>query len=1701
MASLSNQFTNVSPEAATLASRIDALHANGHGWMDPILQTHLATSGGSQQQMLDTAATYKNVVDNTGTGTTHAVADGKYNQPPSKLQQAASYLHNVHGPVPILQSDVTEIQKNLQNKGYGVGLQPGTWNPQWAQALNKHAQDTFKAPGIGNVKSLPFWKGVLKEIAPSTWTPTILHAVGNYMHTLPEQGRQLLTDLAVESGNYLDPKNLVDMFNPAISKTEQAAFKAREASRVSKIEGMLGGTVAPEDVNMTGRAAVDLSNVLNLLLLKGVGKAGFSAVSAIGKATAAELATKETVSEAAKALVTRSLPEDWAAAPRFTVVKSLYQAGAEGEKGIGALRWMENIPVLKRMLPAIDALDAEGSKYFAFKQAMAQSMRIPARQLTATLQAKGALAGLGLLGSSELAKGAGGTPMYDASGVQAYGGVLGNALDVAGMFAGSPTRGLQASKNVGQVVDEAHGALHNALGSIGIDVPLRQGLGISLKELQDNLGPEFVNDHFVNTKLNQYAASHYAEKMLGADLRAGKFDANSQDAQKAFMDYEHEALNEPDILAPERESLINQPAILGNYYRKDFANQLGLNLRRGKSGQQDKERFFEAMNKFKQVHEPMATILDPAHRNLFFGSATQVKVEDAITKGLAEDWGKKIPGFDQIIPGTNNPSYLHVNPLVNEFAPDASKLTRTTPYGAGVVTTENTGIAGRANASIYALTHQPVDTELPRFYDMVKKGNNSIINSAVQGWLKSNRIESTPEIENLRKIMGNKFNFSAQDTITAFRKALAATGNMNKDQIDATVNQITQSVMEEKGYTGFHFWDNKYGRQTVINPDRAKAVMVKQDPKWSKESLIPSYLTHNNIVGRGALGVARKDTFVAQDAQGAARNLFDKMAALGHAAAVDAARSTLQLEEQQGLKDVPLPNFKDGFLGKAETAIAKEARNILIAKLGYSPNEVTRFDPIQAISEIWRSSKSLASEAHIPLEAPQAIKDAVAKLDSLGYRPVLGTDIGHAFESPILHPAIVEQSTKMRRRAAMRFGIDTTKIGDLPVAQVRRTMVESEVNKLFANGKVQPILGDNGSSIYSTLLQGAQSGAFSIEGRLSGMFRGAIEGLRGGPEGSFTEQQLGDLSKVAYEDIQAAKEDAKLKSMQLFNQAHGIRDLSLKQMVKILTRPVDVKDPLGNLNPRYTREDAMKIAKAVLIGYAKTPSSIVGAGKVEDFIRASNAMMTNATASFFGQVPLLKNFKIGEGTLANNFASLPNDLARLRDRWRFDYSPIFALRRLTKTNVKAATEGVPTTMNPYAALKRLGKVDQAFATLQRTMPEVYRVQKDLEPLEKFLQQSDIFNIYNPAHMMAWQAHNLEQLGLSDAEITAKLTKINTYGERTPLERTVNTVFYPFSFNKTLYRNIGGWLLDHAGEAMLIGVGFDLYHKMNLDDPNDGLGAWVTKHAPLLDELKKLNAFEHGTGLGQAGGINAPYIDAFMNIFSPQSITPMDGAKALKTWMTAVPALQELNTLLFNYQASTGTAEPLKAAIPETAKTGYWAARNLWQHVGDLVTGHQSKMHTTLTDQAQVQAGIEAVTQLKVQLADVIGSGAVWPDVAGFPKGEVINAASIGRFVQSIYPAYDPSLGTALALKRNQEAKNYVASLDGTFRYEAYDAFRITADKMVRRLNKTSDPETIRSAVAPLREIAVNLAEQDSKFVAFYNRYYQNAFGPIEGLTK
>jgi len=1761
--------TQPSPEAKALGNNLDAITAAGHTNLNPLAQTAIAQGAGSTQSVVDHAGLINQATAQVKPE--KSISEPAINHDPSLLQYAASFLHHQYGPIPVLTSDVASVQKGLQSKGYANGLPIGTWNTQWQQALNQHAYDVSTAPTVGNVKSLPLWKSIINEINAPGWSSTIVHSVASYIQHMPEIGRRILSDAV--GGNIA-----LATQNPFASSASQ---NARTASYVAGTENALGGKTTAQQVNqdMTKRLVGDFGNILSLVTLASTGKAFATSVGEVGKSLLADTAAKESVPAAAKALVTRSLPESAAATPTFFVSKSLYQSAADAttgkilgaiaktpglasSKGVGLLRWMENIPVLKSMLPAIDAMDTPGSMYYRFAMQKASLMRNPIWQVAAQAQAKGSIAGLGLMGIGEAEKKAG-INEQDANLAAPYQGSLSNAVNYISMFMGHPTIGLKATQNVGQVVDAAHGALSDALGPINMDYVLKKGLGISLNDLQKNLGHENVNDHFLNTKVNAYAAAHYADDLLSQAVSSGAVDRNSTEAVNLFKQYQRDAMKDPTgILAPARESLIRQPDVLANYFKRDFAGQLGANVRKGVTESYDindknKERFYNAMRNLFSTKSDMSVILSPEVRNLVHGSRVQASTEDLLSHALREDWGKRQTPFNELVKskveaqpvaegskamvyqGKAMPPLYHVNRSVSEYMPDAATLESNTRFGKGIKATDDAAIAGRTHTNVYTLRYNPVNNEEPTFLDLTKSGQAPAVAAKLSALQATNQTrnelgligktpkEYSPEYKTLAKMLKNKADYSGSDILDAYRSALKAVARISPAEIDKRISDVTSAAMSADGHAGFKFV-NRAGNVThVVNSDRAIANMTQLDPALTRDSIIPGYLKTHNVNEPGVIGIARNDTFIQQDAQKAAKAFFSRLNKAGYDEEVQQAQSTLQLEGRMLAKNAnadlnaPLPKLDPQNLNKEALNVLKEARGILIKKLGFDSLQVNKLDPIAAVSLIYRESHGLASEAFLPVNAPKAALDAVSRINQKGYRLVLGTDIGHAYEAPVLHPVIADQRTSLLRRAALALKMDPSKVSDISVAQSRDTAVKERIDRGFASGQVQPFVGDNSSTIVNILRDYARSGP--QVNNTGNKVANAIRGWGQGRRDQLITQLMGDTSNLTVKEERELHDAAVVKANEILGSQRRMSDLSVSQMVKALTQPVakGAKDYLGDVTPRYTKEDAFKIAKWVLEGQAKAPGYTMGLGKGEDFIRASGAMATNATASFFGKVPLLKNYKIGEGPIAAAITALPSNLTALRNQWRFDLNPIFAYRRLAKTNVKAATEGVPLTRNPYQAMTNLGIKDEAYNILSRTMPKVYQKAQELDTLDRFLQQNDIFGIYNPAHNMAWQAYHLKQFGLSDAQITQKLEKINTYGDRTPLERTINTIFYPFSFNKTLYKNVGGYLLDHPGENALLNAGFQLYNHLdpNNQDPGNGLQAWFNKHLPIIQDFQKLNAFEHGTGLGQFGGINAPYlqnapyIKEFMNLFSPQAITPAAAPSALKTLTNMVPVLSELNGLLFNVNLNTGAAQAGgvgSGRLVETGKVGYWAAKNLVEHSVDLykhLTGKpvdRTYYTSVLPDNAQIQAGIDAVTSLKAQLAPLIGSGEVWPSKPGVPKdvrGLPYNATSFELYAHALYPAYTPGAGAGVALQKQDQALAFVQNLQGTFRYDAYSQFNNIAKSAVTKLAKVTDANSIQAIATPLRALAVNIAEQDPKFTAFYNKFYESALGPIEGFTK
>jgi hypothetical protein len=1720
---------NISDEGNNIANRLDALQQSGYKWMDPTLQVHLATSATSVPNMLSTAETYKNSLDNTGDGATLAIDDVATRKNPSIVDTALSTLHNIHGSIPVLQSDLSVIQKNLQAKGYGVGLPVGNgWDAGWAQALNQHGYDSLTKPGVGNVKSLPLWSSILKEIQPPQWSSQAAH----YIASIPKQISNMMADA-------------VGQFSGSITSNpfDLQQMKKNVAANTAGLKNAIGEKTTPQQ-EQAQSLQNSLQDLNNLFILIGAGKlikGTAVAVGDVGKAIATK-ASEEGIGAAAKGLFTRSLPEEFAGQPKFTLVKSLYQGAGEG--GVGRLAWLENVPVLKAMLPLLGRASEEGSAYYTAKQVAASWMRNPLRQIGSIAQSKGFLAGLGLLGDTEAEKALGVTPTYDASATKPFAGEIANIANDLSFFVGSPTKMLAPSKNVGQVVGNAHQALQDLAGPMGLDYIFKKAYGVSLEDMYKNVGQEAVDHMFINTKLNQFAANHYADQAIKLDYQDGKFEPYSSEAQAAYNEYRHVALNDPALLSDARNSLLQQKDVLPNMYKKDATSTLGKNVLGGienpyNISDKDKSRWYNSLKNLWSAHTYMGNILKPDYRNWFIGTSGMKDLEDIRSAKLADEWTQFLNDGKPWQEANNGQKFFHINKQAKGFMPDTNTLVKKGNYGSGVPVTDNINHVGRIKSKVFSITHDATGAEpktldlnnptLPSFAlkdvigGLLAGNQNKFLEDGTTanqlrdelGLMKPGKGKNTlvsvgkdafpQDVKTLQSMIKNRFKFSGQDILDQYRKSLVSAGKLNKDQIDSRIDSVMQKIMKDGQYTGYEYMHDTYGKQYMFNPNFIRAkLMNPQDAAISKEALTPGYIAHNNINGYGTVGLANKSKMTSQGIRDEVNKMFKQLTKLGYGDAVTNAKTTLELEDRTG-KLGKLPSLGQAILPNSEEAkILQNAYKLLTRDIGKDSNEIIRFDdPIKAASVLWHESKNLASDAFLPENAPAELKQWVSKLDDLGYKIVLGTDIGHTYEAPLVAPPIIERRTNLLKKLALGSGMDVSRVSDHSTNQATHIAISNELNNLFASGKVNPAFGDTGDSILHMIRSAIKSGAVETEGRLSRGFKGFIDGMR---EPKMHEQNMGNTAHLTDEEIAAAKAETTKKIRDTYNTSKTLRDISDRKMVKFLTTPRPLLNSPGEVASRYSKADAWQIVRAIQRGYAKSPVSYRGLSKAEDFFRASGAIATHATASFMGKVPLLNNFKLGDGHLASALhmaASIPNDLARLRDKWRFDYSPIFALRRLVKTNVKAATEGVPTSMRPYSDLNKMGVLDDAFKLLARVKPAVFNEYKNLDNFDKFIEQSDIFGLYNPAHAMAWQAYNLQKAGLSEAEIAQKLEKINTYGDRTPLEKTVNTLFYPFSFNKTLYRNIGGYLLDNPGQTALINAGFNLYQHY---DANNQLGGWVKKHAPLLQELQKLNAFEHGTGLGQFYGLNAPYINEFMNLFSPQQITPNNAGAALKAWTSAVPALSELNSVLFGYNPKTNTM--VGGSLPQTATAGFWAANNSYKDFLSLFTNKEYAMHTTLTPSAQILAAQDAIASLKVQ-AQANGwynnSAYSWPNTNEFQAlkiaGKKYDATTIGKYVSSFYPAYDPSKAYAISTEKARQEDNYINSLQGDpiGRYEAYNQFRTLADAAVTKINRASDPTVINNVIKPLREIAINIAEQDPKFVKFYRTFYQSKLGPIEEL--
>lgn len=745
----------------------------------------------------------------------------------------------------------------------------------------------------------------------------------------------------------------------------------------------------------------------------------------------------------------------------------------------------------------------------------------------------------------------------------------------------------------------------------------------------------------------------------------------------------------------------------------------------------------------------------------------------------------------------------------------------------------------------------------------------------------------------------------------------------------------------------------------------------------------------------------------------------------------------------------------------------------------------------------------LASDVYPAMNADPVVKRMFDEVAANGYKVVYGNGIGHAAETPV-HYFDLGQALTRTKKVFGALGLDVDRISQSGQGAMAHMGAQQEIQRLLDRHALPSVDSDlyTPSTILGILQRGnentpgtelpwglrtAQAIAYPIHRRA--IVRDlASEGLTRQVPGRF-----GRTREIAEPEDVAARFEAMRQAMA---STLGLRDLGRRQAIDTLTNPDRVpwllgKDgyvlPDGRVAGTITREDASKIYDAILKGFTHRPGYMLGWSHAEDIFRAG--------MGFFGS-RLQQALPGPLESFATGLLRLPNAYYVAQSRLRFQLSPMFDLRRVAKTNVKFGAYDLPTTIDPVGDLLRLGgpeAVKSAHALLDKVWPEQALANRQwIDASDQILSQNSAYGLFNPRHYAAWAVHHMNAEGKSIREMRDTLDKAMTYGNRTALERTANTVFFPFSFDKTLYRAVGGYMLDHPSQSMILLRAFNAYDTWAQQHKDNPISyAWWQEHAPILNEAAKLNAFTHGIGPGELGGINAPVLNAFL----PQKYPPSKASHSLVNRF--IPAVNDLNRMM-NETIATGK-DFHHEAQGELYRTEIWLGQRKETPLNGPVSSVAAQY--SLTD------ALEFKRKLSDGLAQILDYNRAnpdgkyrWPVSDQVPKsvrGLPIDSASINLIVQHRFPSYNPAKAVEIAETRRLKLDAMLGEHATDPAWANVSTFASDVNSLATRIRDDSgSPTDLASDSKALRDYALKVGKSSQDFRKAYDLAFAHVLGPI-----
>ncbi len=392
------------------------------------------------------------------------------------------------------------------------------------------------------------------------------------------------------------------------------------------------------------------------------------------------------------------------------------------------------------------------------------------------------------------------------------------------------------------------------------------------------------------------------------------------------------------------------------------------------------------------------------------------------------------------------------------------------------------------------------------------------------------------------------------------------------------------------------------------------------------------------------------------------------------------------------------------------------------------------------------------------------------------------------------------------------------------------------------------------------------------------------------------------------------------------------------------------------------------------------------------------------------------------GGLPDHYGHLFDAPMRIAQTLRFQLNPMFEARKLTKGEMLAGEyEGLAPSLWPYKAMQAEDPMGR-LGFDQSKVPAGYGVQAGGKLIDRYSQiftrtqgqdvavVNDVDKAFKDSGVLGYnlQHHGIYDVGrIWDKQFSASLAagksvedattiadtyaqahgpKLYTFGAQSPIGRSANFLFFPFSFEAKAATAAADYL---TAEPVRLFLTHELARRAGLVDTQltpgqkSKLGQLVDRYAPVMNDVQKLNPWKYGIGPGEFLGLYRPIAEALAlpvenvaNVLHP-GVIPADKVTTFK---------QLVPRMLSGYKAI-GT---------------FWNDVNSQAHVFTSPTHESTK--TEINDYYTNKDGLDALYAQQGLPFGTDGS------IAGFRQSQKVPAQFRQQYItdltklQALYPA-------------------------------------------------------------------------------------------------